>query len=349
MRADQRTTRTVGIVLAMLGLLGATAFLTVAVRERQPGLDEVASPHLGRHAGRQASYRYERLTGPARTVVRDARGSVVATLTDGARTAVLTGPSRTFTEPRTTAAVVTSDSWVRLMPRPWSKGTEGKAWFRDWFAQYEGSARPDILAMAMQYGDRVPPRKDAHGLRYAGDAQFGPLNPKGALHADLRLESSDFYDYLGVAWRFTDGRRLHAEHKRYGAVDCSGYIRLVYGYRAGFPLNASDRSRAHGLPRSADAIARRGPGVPVIPLGQARPASIGALQPGDLLFFELDARTGAALDHAAIYLGLDTEGHPRFLSSREEANGPTMGDLGGSSRLDGKGFYAKALRGAKRL
>lgn len=54
MRADQRTTRTVGIVLAMLGLLGATAFLTVAVRERQPGLDEVASPtSAGTRAGRR--------------------------------------------------------------------------------------------------------------------------------------------------------------------------------------------------------------------------------------------------------------------------------------------------------
>ena len=109
------------------------------------------------------------------------------------------------------------------------------------------------------------------------------------------------------------------------------------------------RSRASGLPRTADAIARKGPGLPVIPLDGARPASLGALQPGDLVFFELDTRTGAALDHSGIYLGLDTEGHPRFLSSREEANGPTFGDLGGSSPLDGDGYYAKALRGAKRL
>ena len=50
-----------------------------------------------------------------------------------------------------------------------------------------------------------------------------------------------------------------------------------------------------------------------------------------------------------IYLGLDSAGHPRFISSRKVANGPTMGDRGGASLLTGDGLYASAFREAKRL
>jgi hypothetical protein len=55
------------------------------------------------------------------------------------------------------------------------------------------------------------------------------------------------------------------------------------------------------------------------------------------------------MDHSAIYLGPDTEGHKVFVSSRKEQNGPTIGDKGGVSRLDGNGFYAGLFRSAKRL
>ncbi|NEB65652.1 hypothetical protein G3I39_00990, partial [Streptomyces fulvissimus] len=63
----------------------------------------------------------------------------------------------------------------------------------------------------------------------------------------------------------------------------------------------------------------------------------------------LDARTKERLDHVGMYLGNDSEGHRIFISSREEVNGPTIGDKGGTSRLDGNGYYAKTLRSAKRL
>lgn len=63
----------------------------------------------------------------------------------------------------------------------------------------------------------------------------------------------------------------------------------------------------------------------------------------------LDARTGKRLDHVGVVLGYDTQGHLIFISSREEINGPTIGDVGGVSRLDGNGYYAKTLRSAKRL
>jgi cell wall-associated NlpC family hydrolase len=80
-----------------------------------------------------------------------------------------------------------------------------------------------------------------------------------------------------------------------------------------------------------------------------RPKSIDVIQPGDLVFFKLDARTKQRLDHVGIFLGHDADGHKIFISSREEVNGPTIGDKGGTSRLDGNGYYAATLRSAKRL
>jgi len=49
------------------------------------------------------------------------------------------------------------------------------------------------------------------------------------------------------------------------------------------------------------------------------------------------------------YLGLDTDGHPRFLSSRKTPDGPTFSDTGGSSTLDGSGLYARKLRVIRRF
>ncbi|MEU7041657.1 NlpC/P60 family protein [Streptomyces varsoviensis] len=299
-------------------------------------------------SGGAAGYRYDRLTGPDRTVVRDASGAVLATLTDGARTAVLTGPGRTFAEPRTTKATVATDSWVRLLPRPWKRGQERAKWFADWLRTYRGSRAPDVFDISMQYVRGAEPKKNAKGVRHAGDASFGPLNPKGAHGRDLRLEQSDFYQYLGKPWTFPDTGTAAPQRARYGAVDCSGYVRLVYGYRSGYPLLGSDRKGA-GLPRTANGMATVGPGVTVIANRRARPAELDALQPGDLVFFDIDRRTGRRLDHSGIYLGLDTDGHPRFISSREEGDGPTLGDAGGDSRLDGAGYYGKGLRSAKRL
>ncbi|MEV7778012.1 NlpC/P60 family protein [Kitasatospora sp. NPDC088351] len=342
-------------------LLATSGYLTVQLRDRDrrpaeggtaPLIAATAAPGTAQ-AG--AGYRYERLTGPDRTVVRDARGGVVATLTDGARTAALTGPSRTFAEPGTTTATLVGDTWVRLMPQPWKAGAESEGWFRGWFQQSLGSSADDVLAIAVQYLAGAPGEKDAKGVRYKGDASFGPLNPNGSAGNDLRLEQTDFLDYLGTPYTFADRVTKQPDKTRYGAFDCSGFVRMVYGYRSGYPLLSKDVA-GPGLARTANGLARFSPGVPVLPLTTApgsdvtlRPASIDPLQPGDLVFFEIDARTGARLDHTGIYLGLDTDGHPRYISSREEADGPTFGDKGGTARLDDNGFYAKGLRSAKRL
>ena len=42
-------------------------------------------------------------------------------------------------------------------------------------------------------------------------------------------------------------------------------------------------------------------------------------------------------------------GHHRFLSSRGKADGPTLGDLGGTSLLDDGGHYSRGFRTARRL
>ena len=73
------------------------------------------------------------------------------------------------------------------------------------------------------------------------------------------------------------------------------------------------------------------------------------MQPGDLLFFDLDPADGPQADHSGIYLGLDDAGHHRFLSSRSKANGPTFGDFGGAAILDGGGRFAARFRVARRL
>ncbi|WP_406199231.1 C40 family peptidase [Kitasatospora sp. NBC_01560] len=349
-------------------LLTASGYLTVQLRDRdrQPAGAGGTAPLIAATTGATPAadrgtaaagtgLRYERLAGPDRTVVRDARGGVLATLTDGARTAVLTGPSRTFAEPGTTTATLVGDSWVRLMPQAWKAGAENEGWFRAWFQQSLGSTADDVLAVATQYLADAPEGKDAKGVRIRGDASFGPLNPNGSAGNDLRLEQTDFLDYLGTAYTFADKVTRQPDRTRYGSFDCSGFVRMVYGYRSGYPLLSKDVAGA-GLPRTANGLARLSPGVPVLPLTTApgsettvRPASIDPLQPGDLVFFEIDARTGARLDHTGIYLGLDTDGHPRYISSREEANGPTFGDRGGTARLDDNGLYAKGLRSAKRL
>jgi hypothetical protein len=50
-----------------------------------------------------------------------------------------------------------------------------------------------------------------------------------------------------------------------------------------------------------------------------------------------------------MYLGLDTAGAHRFLSSRKIPNGPTLADRGHRSTLSGTGYYAKAFRAVRRL
>jgi hypothetical protein len=115
----------------------------------------------------------------------------------------------------------------------------------------------------------------------------------------------------------------------------------------GYPLLGKN-APGPGLPRRAYAIAEFGPGAALIPNTRQRVTAYDLLQPGDLLFFEVEGGPDQ-LDHTGIYLGIDSQGRHRFMSSRERANGPTFGDLGGTSLLDDGGLYSKAWRAARRI
>ncbi|MER7535804.1 NlpC/P60 family protein [Streptomyces sp. NPDC097704] len=355
--AGKKKSRTLLSGLAVLGLVATSGYLTVELRKQDDqGVTEVRNVGVlnGTKPKTEATggERWSRLENPARSVLRGADGQVAAVMTDGARTAKLTGPARTFAEPTSTASKVSTTDWIRLMPKPWAKGAENEKWFKDWYAENADSKEDDIFAFAFQYVAGAPQRKDEQGRVIAGDANFGPLNTTGAEGGDLRLEQSDFYDFLGVRYPFRDGAVGTPEAPKARSLDCSGFMRMVLGYRARYPLMSSDKS-GDGLPRTANGMARSDRGVDILPLtgiGAAnRPSTIDQLQPGDLVFFKLDTRTGQRLDHVGMVLGYDTEGHLIFVSSREEVNGPTIGDIGGVSRLDGNGYYAKTLRSAKRL
>ncbi|MFF4354008.1 NlpC/P60 family protein [Streptomyces sp. NPDC001530] len=349
----KRKGRPVVHAATVLALLAGSAYFTYELRKDEqakvPAAQTVTDNALqnsGKATGKQT---WERLNDPARSVLRDAKGAVIATFTDGARTATLKGQSRTFTEPANTSTKVVTDDWVRLMPEPWTKGAQNQQWFKDWFKQYYGSQEDDVFAIAFQYVQGAPVKKDSAGVPYEGDAVFGPYKADGV----DRLEQNDFYDYLGIPYTFRSGTTMDPRKERYRALDCSGFMRMVWGYRSRYPLMATD-TLGDGLPRSANGMARSKVGVDIIKLqGPApwytRPKNIDTLQPGDLLFFKMDHRTADHIDHVALYLGLDTEGHKVFVSSRKEQNGPTIGDKGGVSRIDGNGFYAELFRSAKRL
>lgn len=304
-----------------------------------------ATPASSTTSASTAELSYSRLANPGRTIVRDATGAVVATLTDGARTVNLAGPQRTFADPNFTAATVTSNTWVRLLHWEWAPDAEQQPWFRPWLDHQRHNHAPDVLAVATQYLHDQPDIRDANGLRYRGDAGFGPPSETAAAS---REENSDFYDYLGVPWSFPDGRQQLPDPVRYGNVDCTGFLRLVYGYRMGYPLLGTNTA-GPGLPRRAFAMAEFGPGAVIVPDRDRPVDNYSLLQPGDLVFFDLDPGIDPHADHSAIYLGLDNSRHHRFISSRGKANGPTLGDLGGTSLLDDGGHYSTAFRAAKRL
>lgn len=326
------------VVLAVLGVL-AVGYSVWSVEPRTSGSgNPVATVPPVVDAG---SLRFERVSDPGRTVVRDARGTVAATFTDGARTVAVAGPLRTFAEPRTTHAAVETTIWVRLAPQPWAPEAERSEWVLPWLRAALADTTPDVLAIAMEYLPDAPEQRETGGTRFAGNASFGPETGGGK-----RAEASDFYDYLGVPWQFADGVSEQASRQRYGAVDCSGFIRLVYGYRSGYPLLGENVAGA-GLPRRAYAMAELGPGALIVPDQGGGSAGIDRLQSGDLLFFVTDGTPG--LDHSAIYLGVDSDGERRFVSSRSSPDGPTMGDVNGASTITGGGFYAERFRTARRV
>lgn len=268
------------------------------------------------------------------TTVSDASGWL-ATYTLGARTVTLRGPQRVLREPGV-AATVTTSVYVRLLPQPFAGAVD-----RTWLDRALADTSPDVLAVALQYVAQSPAAYDASGLQYAGDASYGPLQPDGT-----RAEGSDFNDYLGVTWSYPSGPD-RPEADQLHSLDCSGFVRMVYGYREGFPLELDPDGSA--LPRRAVQMAASAPGPVVIPDTGGQATDLAPLRPGDLVFFDASSDDGTDIDHAGIYLGRDDAGRARFISSRKTPDGPTMGDVNSLSVLSGTGFYARAFREARRL
>lgn len=341
-------------------VLGAVFFLLAGLAGYAYDLQRAASASPETHqAGISVGadgFAYQRAERPNRTLVTDAAGNTVAVMTDGARTARITGPARIFAEPKYTKAKVHTDAWIRLAPQPWKAGGENEPWFDEWFPKALKDQSPDALAIMFEYAYGAPPAKNPEGKQIAGDASFGPI-VEGDV--DGRAENSDFYDYIGIPYEFPDAVSVQPNSAKIGAIDCSGFIRMVYGYRMGFPLLGGNNP-GPGLNRRAKAMAEFGPGAQVVPNTGRQVRELGLLQPGDLLFFHgypenVTDALGAAndlekhIEHSGIYLGLDDFGHHRFISSRPGINGPTMGDSTAESIIDGTGHFAIRLRTAWRL
>lgn len=272
---------------------------------------------------------------PKRSVVTDNHGSWVATFTQGSRSVTIAGPERTFSEPTAASPVVTS-TYVRLLPEPYSGTVDTK-----WLEAARVDPSPDLLAIAAQYIDGSPAIHDEAGIRIAGDASYGPLMADGK-----RAEGADFNDYFGMTWDYPEGPDS-PEPKEINALDCSGFVRMVFGYRGGYPMTRSPAENR--LPRRSYQMHESGPGTIIQQDKGTQLKAYKNIQAGDLVFFDAEEDPAGQMDHVGVYLGQDTAGKHRFISSRKSFDGPTMGDTNGRSILDGTGHYAKSFRAVRRL
>ncbi|MFD3534047.1 NlpC/P60 family protein [Streptomyces sp. NPDC058664] len=244
---------------------------------------------------------------------------------------------------------VTHGDWVRVLDQPfdgtWTPALETQ--IRAW----AGSTAPDVLAFAAMFLPGAPAvtagAGTAAGRQVLGEAGYGYLDPQGN-----RYEGADFHEYMNTGWTFPDGTYTGPSSKQVGNLDCSGYTRMVFGYHHKVPLAAGADTSGTRLPRKSRDMVDHAPGARIDQTaGGAAPAA-ALLQPGDLLLFNADSGDDGptvTVDHVGIYLGQDTNGKRRFLSSRKTGNGPTMSDLAGSSTLDGTGTYATKLHTVHRV
>jgi len=287
-------------------------------------------------------YIAKRHVDPARTIITK-NGAWVATFTDGARTVSLAGRKRIFVDPDpdTPKEAIESSTWVRVLPKPFHKSNVDIMWLKDQLLNQS----PDLLAQSMQYLKGSPTVHEGD-LVVSSDAHYGPVKD-GKVQ-----EGSDFNDYLGVDWNY-NGTNDANEPDQFNSLDCSGFMRMLWGYRNGIGLSIAETAQGNpvgALPRRAVQMDAYGPGVLVSANSGAQLKDFSKLAPGDLVFFDAATDDGTAIDHVGMFVGVDGNGDHRFTSSRKTSDGPTMSDVGGSSVLDGNsGFYAKAYRSSRRL
>lgn len=124
-----------------------------------------------------------------------------------------------------TGAAVEGSTWARALPLPFP-GTVDIAWLSSALAD----TSPDVLQIALDFVPGAPEVTDASGRRVGGDASYGPLLADGT-----RQEGADWNDYQRVAAAYPHGvvDRPEPHHPR--SLDCSGYMRTVWGVHAGLP------------------------------------------------------------------------------------------------------------------
>jgi cell wall-associated NlpC family hydrolase len=207
---------------------------------------------------------------------------------------------------------------------------------------------PDALAYAVMYITGAPPVTDfrLNGAQVAGQSKYGPNAADGT-----RREGADFHEYMGLPWVFPNGETApDAGSEWEGCLDCSGFVRMIYGYHMGVPMVRDQDFNGLNLPRRTRDIGPSGPGV-IVAQSTGTPPPLDNLRIGDVVLFDADEGEAIAgqIDHNGIYIGVDQEGNHRFVNSRKTPNGPTLADLGGSSTLNGTGLYATSLRMIRRF
>ena len=126
-----------------------------------------------------------------------------------------------------------------------------------------------------------------------------PMSAPRSTEAQARFAAS----VLDVAESYLNTPYMYGGASPYGGFDAGGFVQYVFA-RAGVRL-----------PRSAREIAATGENVPL---------RVGALRPGDLVFF---ASVGTNIDHVAIYAG-----HDRIIHSTASGGGVRYDILGEGER-----------------
>ena len=278
----------------------------------------------------------------------------VATFTTGCQTVTMSGDSRNLFDEGLT---ITHSTWVRLLNVPFN-GQVDTNWILTTLPQNSINAgSPDIIDIAMLYledGD--------------SNAAYGP---QGSVS-----ENSDFNDYLGTDttysphWSYDDQHLYnswthYADANRLGCLDCSGYMRMIWGYHGGLPMtyHVNPNAPITAIPRRSYLIWEECIGKQVMTNydynSNKAADKLALLNIGDLVVFDADdtpAEEIGRVDHIGMYIGDDAQGNMRFVHSRSTNNiGPTFGnDAGGKCIINNDGtdnwlYYAKALVGARRL
>jgi hypothetical protein len=233
--------------------------------------------------------------------------------------------------------------WVRLLDAPFS-GTVNETWLLSALS----NTNPDALAIAMQYIYGALPVTDPSqaNMQIMGDSSYGPLDTDGT-----RQEGSDFNDYLGINWQY-GGYTDTPEVAQFRCTDCSGFVRMVYGYRLGMNMTSSVLDGV-SIPRTSGDIANSGPGIFILH-SESTISDVTGILPGDIVAFDADTSNPdeeeGQIDHVGIYLGIGDDSTHRFMSSRKTGDGPTFADVGGPSTIaSGTNLYSRSLRVVRRF